>query len=73
MNVIAELTSKELKEGRVLAHTDDQANRELVGSTSAALKNANEQGQPFVLAWRPDAKHPHWAEHDAGCGCGPID
>jgi hypothetical protein len=36
----------------------------------AALKNARDQGQPFLMPWRqPDSQH--WkCESDAGCGCG---
>ena len=77
MNVGPKLTSEASKVGKALKHgpREYQANRELTKNVSAALKKANEQGQPFVQAWRlhPNAKHPSWQVGDDGCGCGPID
>ena len=39
----------------------------------AELKDAREQGLPFIVEWRQSAKTEHPYASDAGCGCGPID
>jgi hypothetical protein len=54
-----------------------EATREVAVNAIATLKNANKQGKPFVIEWRPsDAKDARW--HDGsgancGCCCGPIE
>jgi ABC-type proline/glycine betaine transport system substrate-binding protein len=52
---------------------DSQVIRELTKRVSAASKQANNQGQPFVLTWRPKPVTNRWQVEDSGCGCGPID
>ncbi len=53
---------------------NEQAKHEAAKRVSDALIKANEQGQPFVLAWRPVVNSPGWlAEYDAGCGCVPVE
>jgi hypothetical protein len=40
----------------------------------AELKEASEQGLPFIVEWRQSVKaehHPYLG--DAGCGCGPVE
>ena len=39
----------------------------------AELKEAREQGLPFIVEWRQSEKTEHSYVGDAGCGCGPID
>jgi hypothetical protein len=56
-----------------------EATREVAENAIAALKNAQDQGKPFVIEWRQDTRPPRWqGESDAecgggGCGCGPIE
>jgi hypothetical protein len=58
-----------LKEGILSINSDRLANK-----FSAALSQAREQGKPFVVEWRPEARPSQsHAEYDAGCGCGPVD
>jgi hypothetical protein len=54
-----------------------EATREVAANAIATLKNANEQGKPFLIEWRPaDGKAARWQEEsgaECGCGCGLID
>jgi len=51
-----------------------ESTRELAENAMAALKNAQEQGKPFVIEWRQDTKPPRWqGDGDAGCNCGLFD
>jgi hypothetical protein len=52
---------------------DCQVIRELAKRVSAVSKQANEQGQPFVLTWLPKPVTTRRQVEDYGCGCGPID
>ena len=55
-----------------------QKNRELaerIGAAMSELKQGDEDGSRFVLAWRmyPNKQHPSWHRKDVhfcGCGCG---
>ena len=54
--------------------TTAQDGRALAQGIRTAMKEATEQGRPFLVAWRPDATRPFSVmEYDAGCGCGPSD
>jgi hypothetical protein len=48
---------------------------EIAKNIRIALKEAIERGQPVVLPWRADSRPLLRldSEHDAGCGCGPVD
>jgi hypothetical protein len=54
-----------------------EATREVAANAIATLKNANEQGKPFLIEWRPShAIAVRWHDEsgaDCGCGCGPIE
>jgi hypothetical protein len=40
----------------------------------ATMRQAKEQGQPFIVAWRQLSNTEYRLfESDASCGCGPID
>jgi hypothetical protein len=42
--------------------------------SDAAMRQAKEEGRPFILAWRQPANAEcRLFESDASCGCGPID
>jgi hypothetical protein len=55
-----------------------KANRELAEMIKQAVhakKNADKNGEHFVLGWRlyPNKNHPRWKSkdvHSCGCGCG---
>jgi len=41
--------------------------------SDAAMRQAKEQGRPFILAWRqPSNAERRLFESDASCGCGPV-
>jgi len=39
----------------------------------AELKEAREQGLPFIVEWRQSMTTEHQYLGDAGCGCGPVE
>ena len=39
----------------------------------AELKEAREQGLPFIVEWRQSMKTERPYPSDAGCGCGPVE
>jgi hypothetical protein len=57
---------------KLVEHKGEEAAGAMAESLVAALKQAKDQGKPFVIEWRQsDAQARRWQdEGGAGCSCG---